>query len=162
MELRQTLSSLCHRGFFTSEIDGGREIFGLTAEGGKMWSSERCPEWSRYCTERYRTTIRNRTMMTVVAVSDVVRDDFLHYWPMYPARRRATMVSDFGLVPWRTFGRLHVGVATYIEVSEWTAAEIPVYLERYKKYESNLDENQSWWRTVSELQRFAGQGSKPS
>jgi hypothetical protein len=128
----------------------------MTAVGGNIWSSERCPDWGRFCMERYTTTIRGRTMMTITAVSPSIRDDFLDFWPMYDARRRKALVSDFGLVPWRPFGTLHVGIATYHEQHEWTPAEYAVYIEQYKHHQALLEENRSWWRFVDELQRFIG------
>lgn len=158
-QLRQTLTTLCQRGILSSTIEDRRELFAMTSDGGEVWSSERSPDWNRFCMERYTTTIRNRTMMTVVAVSAAIRDDFLHYWPMYPARRRTTVVSDFGFVPWRPFGVLHVGVATYKEQREWTPAEYAVYIEQFKQHQAVLYENRSWWRFVGELQRFLDHGA---
>ena len=152
--LRETLSSLCQRGILAADEDDSPHMFGMTAHGGEIWSSERCPKWDRFCMQRYTTTIRGRTMMTVIAVSSSVRNDFLRYWPMYPARKRKTTVSDFGLVPWHPFGTLHVGVATYKEQREWTFDEYKVYIEQYELHQTQLDANRSWWRFVGELQQF--------
>ena len=135
-----------------TDCDGTR--YKLTVNGGGLWSAERCPIWERYCTERYKTTLRQRTLMTVVAVSASVRDDFLDYWPMYTARRKASTISDFGLVPWHTFGTLYIGVATYSEPMRLSMDEIDDYLVRCKNHFAILNANRSWWRMVSELQRF--------
>jgi len=152
--LRTTLASLCERGILASEKARGRIVFGMTPAGGEIWSSERRPNWDRFCTERYAETIRGRTMMTVIAVSPTIRDDFLHYWPIYPARRKTATIADFGLVPWRPFERLHIGIACYAEKREWTPEESAVDTELQAKHRATLAVNRSWWRFVGELQRF--------
>lgn len=157
-QLRQSLIALCQSGILSTRVEDRCELFAMTPAGGEVWSSERCPDWERFCMERYSTTSRNRTMMTVVAVSAAIRDDFLSFWPMFPSRYRTTVVSDFGLVPWKTFGRLHVGVATYNEPHEWTMAEFADYTELVRQHQKVLDANRSWWRFIGELQRFLVQG----
>ena len=158
--LEDTIASLCQRGILVSEIDSDRTLYKLTVGGGDLWSAERCPVWERYCTERYKTTIRQRTMMTVIAVSASVRDEFLDYFPMYTARRKASTISDFGLVPWHTFGTLYIGVATYSEPRRISMDEIDDYFERCKNQITILNANRSCWRMVSELQRFIESDSR--
>jgi hypothetical protein len=122
-------------------------VFGMTAAGGSVWSQERCPIWKRYCTDRYATTLRNRTMMAVVAVSAQVRDEFLASWALNPARLRTAAISDHGLIKWHPFGQVFVGIATYDEL------ETNHYEVEYER---------GWWRTVPELQRFVARTGEPA
>ena len=92
--------------------------------------------------------------MTVMAVSPQVRDDFLTMWPLDQARRRTFTIADRGLIGWRPFGRLFVGVASYVEQRRWTPEEYVVWVERYRQHQATLERNRSWWRCVLELQRF--------
>lgn len=155
LQLLETLKSLVHRAILKSFTVDQREVFEMTPKGGEIWSLERCPDWDRYCRERYSTTSRDRTMMTVIAVSARIRDSFLDYCPIPPARRRTTTISDFGLLPWRSFEKLHVGIATYVEQREWSSPdEFDKSHKRYKRHQDVIDTKRSWWRFVGELQRF--------
>ena len=153
-ELRWRLRRLCDRDVVGTERYDERTFFCMTSIGGDLWSQERCPVWERFCSDRYRTTSQGRTMMSVVAVSAKIRDDFVSLWPMYPARRRTATIGDCGLVPWRSFHQLHVGVATYVEEHEWSRDEFEVWIHRDREHETLLERERSWWRDVSELQRF--------
>jgi hypothetical protein len=153
-QLRCRLRWLIDHCVLDTDRHENRNYFRMTANGGQLWSQERCPIWDRFCTERYKITLRNRTMMSVVAVSPQIRDDFLRLWPMYPARLRTATIADYGLVPWLPFPELHVGIATYDEQSEWTPEEYAVYLDGSREYQAVLQRERSWWRFVSELQRF--------
>jgi len=114
-ELRITLDRFMRDGIttFTDHEWNGHRYIALTEHGGQLWEQERCPIWNRYCTDRYKTTSRDRTLLSVVAVSPSIRDDFLRLWPEYPARRKKRTISDYGLISWRAFPELHVGLATY-------------------------------------------------
>ena len=76
-ELRRRLEWLCEHCVLQTECHEGREFFHMRETGGELWSQERCPSWDRYCTERYKTTSRGRTLMSVATVSAQIRDDFL-------------------------------------------------------------------------------------
>jgi hypothetical protein len=152
--LARRLHELSERNVIEFVPDNRDGYFRMTVAGGELWSLERCPVWERYCTERYTRTPRGRTMMSVVAVSEQIRDDFLRLWLMYPARRRLTTIADFGLLRWRTFPQLYVGLATYHEQHRWTCEEYSVYVEKYTEHQRVLESQRSWWRFVSELQRF--------
>jgi hypothetical protein len=153
-QLQCQLRWLCERGVLEAKRDHDRIVFHVTAAGGALWSQERCPVWERYCIETYKTTSRGRTMMTVLAVSPRVRDDFLTRWPLDPARRRSITMKDQGLIGWHRFGQLFVGVATYEEPRRWTPEEYAIWVERHQRHQAMLERERSWWRFVEELQRF--------
>lgn len=153
-QLQCRLRWLCEHGVLDSIADDDGTRLQITAAGGELWSRERCPVWERYCTEKYRTTRQGLTLMTVVAVSPEVRDDFLRLWLYYPARRRTATIADVGLIPWRPFGRLYVGMATYQEITDWSCDEHSEVIEACRGYSTRLEEGCTWWRTVGELQRF--------
>jgi len=153
-ELRWRLRRLCEQDVIGTERYENDMFFCMTSIGGDLWSQERCPVWERFCSDRYRTTSQDRTMMSVVAVSAKIRDDFLGLWPMYPSRRRTATIGDYGVIPWRSFHQLHVGVATYVEEHEWSRDEFEVWIHRDREHETLLERERSWWRDVSELQRF--------
>ena len=85
VELKNTLHLLCEHGVLKPLSISERVSFRMTRVGGEMWSLERCPDWTRYCTEQYRDLSGGRTLMTVMAASPVVRDHFLALWPKGPA-----------------------------------------------------------------------------
>lgn len=145
---------LCEHGILEPEHDGGRTRLQMTRDGGELWSQERCPVWERYCIERYTTTARGRTLMSVMAVSAKVRDDFLDMWPQYPARRRTAVITDRPLIEWHPFARIYVGVATYKEPRQWAPAEYTIWAEQHRQHWAMLERERSWWRCVPELQRF--------
>jgi hypothetical protein len=153
---------LCEHGALEPQRDGDHTWFQMTGGGGELWSKERCPVWERYCTERYTTTSRGRTQMSVMAVSPEVRDHFLALWPEYPARRKTTVISDCPLIAWHPFPRVYVGVATYEERHQWTPAEYVVWAEQHHLHWAMLERERSWWRCVPELQRFAPRPAEPS
>jgi hypothetical protein len=152
--LRSHLRWLSEHGALEIGSHSGRPLYRMTPAGGELWSQERCPVWERYCLDRYKTTSKGRTLMSVMAVSPHVRDSFLALWPLYPARRRAATITDPGLIRWHPFPRLYVGVATYHEPHEWTPDEYAVWVEQYRQHQAVLERERSWWRCVPELQRF--------
>jgi hypothetical protein len=153
--LRRQLRWLCQHGILIADGDDDSAVFRTTAAGGELWSAERCPVWERYCTERYSTTSKGRTIMTVCATSADIRDRFLDLWPVAPARRRTMTIPDRGLVGWHPFGRLFVGLACYTELLEWTSNEY----ESYKRHQAMVERERTWWRTIRELQRFIGESA---
>jgi hypothetical protein len=147
---------LCEHGVLEIQRVGHRAIYRITANGGELWSQERCPVWERYCMERYHTTSRGRTMMSVVATSPHIRDGFLRLWPLYPARHRCATIADYGLIRWRPLARLHAGLATYQEEhpSGGPQRNCGPITRRIVIIKTLLERERTWWRFVPELQKF--------
>ena len=55
----------------------GHQYISLTEQGGELWSSERCPVWERYCSTRETGSIKNKSFISITAVTSEIRDDFL-------------------------------------------------------------------------------------
>jgi hypothetical protein len=161
-QLQCALRWLCEHGVLEIERDAdGTAFHRMTAAGGALWSEERCPVWERYCTERYKTTSRGRTLMTVTAVSAEVRDHFLSLWSPNHGRRRAVTISDGGLIRWHSFGQLFVGVTTYEGKNPWEATwETPQEFAAWRERQAKIECERTWWRCVSELQRFVPNQAK--
>lgn len=153
-ELKLRLRELWKHRVIEVESRNNRTYLRMTAEGGRLWSEERCPVWERFCTERIKTTSQGRSLMSVVAVSPGVRDDYLRVWSPKESRRRVTAICNFGLVSWRSFPTLHVGIATYFERLPQTPDEIAIYRQWYFGHQARAQNDRSWWRSVPELQRF--------
>jgi hypothetical protein len=161
-DLRTSVEKLCHSGVVRVDVGESDRLSGpciqLTPHGGDLWSLERCPIWERYCMERYSETSAGRTIMTVIAASPEVRDDYLRVWPRYPARRREFTLYDYQLISWRQFPRLYVGAATYHEQRSWsTFEEYSAYRTMFEEHQQLVKRERSWWRGVRELQRFLSQ-----
>jgi hypothetical protein len=153
---------LCEHGALAAEGDGDRACYQMTHSGGELWSRERCPVWERFCVDRYRTTPRGRTLLSVMATAPGVRDDFLKLWPeATPLRRRTAVFADHQLIEWRPPGRVYVGLATYEEPHQWTSAEYFVWAELQRERRARLERERSWWRNVLELQRFLPGRAEP-
>lgn len=152
--LRATLRSMCERGLLGVHRETGPVRFHMTRLGFDAWSDERCPIWERFCTWHTRDRSNGRTRITVVAVSPEVRNDFIRYWPPYPARRRIKAIADYGLVAFRVFDTLHVGFAWFIEPQPSTCNDLDAFTQNYKRNLSRIREHRSWWGTVPQLQRF--------
>jgi hypothetical protein len=160
-QLRTRLRNLVDRGVLMAEHPPRGTVLRMTPEGGGLWSQERCPIWERFCCERYSETTSGRELMSVVAVSPQIRDDFLRLWPECltrdSVRRRATSIhniKNYELLNWKSFECYHVGLATYRVQREWTPGEFKVHRALYQEHLNRLEEERSWWRTVPELQRF--------
>lgn len=158
-ELRSTLRSFWQRGI--TEVGDrrfqGHRYASITPKGGELWAAERMPNWERYCTESYPAFIRGRVIVSVKCTTPSVRDDFVRLWPEYPARTKTATINDFGLVHWRNFGKLHIGLASYTEPIEWTPTEYFEWIQKHKAYLERVEQERSWWRTVGELQKFISQ-----
>jgi hypothetical protein len=153
-QLQQQLAELSGQHVITRHMNEHGPTVRITANGGDLWCRERTPIWDRFCTERYKTTLRGQTLMSVIAVSAEVRDTFLEIWPMYPARRRRTVIRDFGLIKWHPFTQLHVGLATYDEPNSWSGDEYISHRKASSEHQALLRRERTWWRNVKELQRF--------
>jgi hypothetical protein len=160
-QLRTRLQNLVDRGVLTAEHPPRGTVLRMTPEGGELWSQERRPNWERFCNEGYSETRGGRELMSVVALSPEIRDDFLRLWPECPTRdsvrRRAASIhnaKNHELLNWKSFECYHVGLATCRVQREWTLKEYPEFRARYRDHLARLDEERTWWRCVSELQRF--------
>ena len=157
-DLKTTLLSFWRRGI-TEVSDArhfGHRYASITSYGGELWAAERCPDWDRYCTESYPAFIRGRTIMSVKCATSWVRDDFLRLWPEYSTRIKTATINDIGLIPWHGFGKLHVGLASYAEPTQWTPEQYNEWLPRHQAHIEQVENERSWWRSVNELQKFAG------
>ena len=152
--LRCRLVWLCEHCILATDRQDRYTYYCMTENGGKLWSQERCPVWERYCRDHYGATSRNRTMMSVVAVSQSIRDDFLRVCSMYPTRVRTATISNHCLIPWKSFPRFHVGVSTYVEENAWTPEEYVDFERRQNDHLAVIQRERSWWRSIRELQRF--------
>ncbi|NQV26569.1 MAG: hypothetical protein HQ518_19615 [Rhodopirellula sp.] len=160
-QLRIRLQKLVDGGVLMVEHVSTEAIFRMASAGGELWSRERCPVWERFCFERYIQTLDGRELMSVVAVSSQIRDDFLRIWPVYAARRtirrRVTAIRNIEncrLLNWKSFECYHVGLATYRVQRKWGLDEFDAHCTLYREHIQQLEKERSWWRTVPELQRF--------
>lgn len=153
-ELLCHLRWLCEHGVLETDIQNNRRTFRMTPSGGELWSQERCPVWDRFCMERSTETLGGRTLMSVLAVSPEIRDDYLRLSLTVPARFRTATISNYCLIPWHPFPRLYVGLATYVEKREWTPEEYLVDRELQRERRALIQRERSWWQNVSQLQRF--------
>jgi hypothetical protein len=152
--LKSNIRLLCEHGVLAIKHDCDETRLQITCEGGELWSRERCPVWERYCTDRYKTTLRGRTLMSVRAISPQMRDEFLDLCPQRPARCKTAVLGSCTLIHWRPATPIYVGVATYEEPCEWTPEEFTEWAEQERQHLTTVEQNRSWWRTIRELQRF--------
>lgn len=154
--LKSTLVSFARRGITVVDDDvfQGDHYISISPKGGEFWASERQPKWERYCTDSYPATIRGRTIMSVKCTTSWVRDDFLRLQPEFPARTKSATIKDIGLIHWRDFGKLYIGLASYAEPRRWTPDEFDQWLPKHLDHIDRVEKERSWWRTVGELQRF--------
>lgn len=159
-ELKSTLGRLERDGIITTETNSfeGHPYISITHHGGSLWSAERCPVWERYCRgPRCSAIIHGRAIMSFRATSDDIRDDLLRLYPDSTPRVRKATIRDYGLVHWKQFGQIHVGLASYVEF--WQQSIGVDFNERLAKEQAHRDRVESertWWRSVGELQKFVG------
>ena len=134
----------------------GRAYIKLTKHGGAQWASERRPDWNRYCSYRECATIQDKTIVSVQCVSEDVRDDYLRHAFPNPIRTKTATVRDAGLIQWKPFARLYVGLASFREPINPSAAEFEEWMEDLRKHEMIIEPRRTWWHTVRELQKFTG------
>ena len=126
------------------------DVISLTSTGGAIWEQERQPIWERYCTDGYRGNNPNRTMLTVIALSESTRNDFVRYIPEKVFRCSMHRLRDQGLLGWRNFESLYVSVLMIEQKNTCSFEEF----EQQRTRETEREYNRTWWRTVCELQRF--------
>lgn len=155
--LKAKLNKLKGRGITRGEDHKfrGHRYLSITPKGGELWAAERQRRWDRYCTETYSETRVGRTIMCVTCTTSWVRDDFVRLQPEYPARTRSATIDDLGLIHWRDFGTLYIGLASYVRPREWTPEEFDERLPKHLAPIQRVEKERSWWRTVNELQKFA-------
>ena len=131
-----------------------RRYIGLTSDGVSLWESERCPKWERYCTERVCAELRGKTIISVRAVSPDVRDEYLRIAVENPIRLKKTTINDNGLIKWKLFDRLHVGLASCHEPNDVAVDNYDMWIQERRNYILMVERERTWWRTVRELQKF--------
>ncbi|MCA9166038.1 MAG: hypothetical protein KDB23_00145 [Planctomycetales bacterium] len=146
-QLQETLASLVESGLLSIERHDGREYFQLTPDGGNKWEAERLPDWHRYATERYGETPSGRSVVTIVATSPEIRNDFwrigcdVEMFAYTNGRIKRSTITNHVLIPWKTFPSLHVLVAV---LDDWWASTDWLALETRR----------TWWRVVRESYKF--------
>ena len=158
VELKQTVKSLVKRGLLEGQdfVLKGQRYIGMTKSGAGKWEIERRPDWNRYCTEREAAVIRGRTITSVCAVNPEVRDDFLRIAIQNPFRTKRKTINDLGLIPWKTFDQIHVGLASYIDSFDLAIDPYEAWQAMQIKTGLKIENERTWWRNVGELQRFVG------
>jgi hypothetical protein len=155
-KLRSVLARLISCGLIELQESSDEKYFSMTNKGGELWTMERCPIWDRYCIERYAGSVQSRTIMSVRAVSEEIRDDFLRLWPLQPTRTRTYTFTDDGLIYWLNFKRVYVGVVSY--ASTW--CESSHDFDAFKRQHFNaVEAGRTWWRNLGELQKFLEKSS---
>lgn len=157
-ELPCRMQSLCEQGILKTDVLYGQTFFFMTPAGGELWSLERCPGWERYCSVRHTTTTsKARTLISAIAVSREILEDFLTLTPMFRARHRTAVIAGDRMLSWRTFPKLYFGITTYVD---FFSEEYPDDGE-LERYWARLKNERSWWGSVPDLQFFTSrfQGS---
>lgn len=156
-ELKTTIRQWLHEGILEAKSDSDMRYVAMTSLGGELWEAERCPIWERYCYDRYPAEIRGRSIMSVRCVTPEIRDDFLKLAVENPVRTKTATISDNGLIRWRQFDKLHVGLASFTEdepVAMTTQDEVNEWVSRRLSNIERVESGRSWWRSVRELQKF--------
>jgi hypothetical protein len=150
--LQNTVEALCDRRILSRRRSNGVNYVGMTEYGGRLWSSERCPAWERYASERYGQTISGKPFVTIVATAAAIRDDLLRLcgpggsWQLDKARIRLFEIARHTLIPWRSFPSLFVGVVVdFGDETDWATL---------KSGSKMHEEGRTWWRNTRELQKF--------
>lgn len=149
-QLSERIEFLRLKGVLRCGREGDRSVNQITELGGRLWSKERCPVWDRFCLERYSGVSLNREMVTVVALNEAIPYEFLRTFAVPPIRSKVVNISDVGILPWRSFGRLSVGVFVF---EETVSRNIRTALDS-SKFRVRSEHQRTWWRNVSELQKF--------
>ncbi|MBX3449073.1 MAG: hypothetical protein KF777_05895 [Planctomycetaceae bacterium] len=149
-ELRSTISRLLARGMI-SETYFPREGYSgyyLTREGGRIWETERAPNWDRYCSEGVRFTDHGQEALQIYC-----KDEQLgrHFANVASSCRQymididqldlfATDLKSFHHIYWRDFDKI-------------CCLEAPILADSF-----NMDTDwdyyearRTWWRTLVEL-----------
>lgn len=154
--VRSFLKNLVENSVLETSIKYGHQYVSLTKQGGKLWSSERCPAWNRYCSYRYPACIRGRTIISVLSISKSIVDDVLDFEVVDPIRCKKKMIRDGELlIRWKSFGRLFVGLASFIDGSETNVFhEFQNWIKRRQERERQWEAKRTWWNNLRQLQKF--------
>lgn len=176
-ELDEALTRFAKAGILTTTRwpnDGhrlqGQTCFTMTPEGGRIWESERLPDWSRYTTEMYSRVPIEKESVTIVSTSPSICDDFWRigwetgffdcgWFEARPGRSRRATIRDYGLLPWKRFDRLHVLVGIVEASPIQSGCEVTIEENQRQQAErigmaEELDRRRTWWRFVEELSKF--------
>ena len=133
----------------TGQFLKGREYIKINEFGGEIWCSERSPVWERYCSDRESATIGSNTIYSVCAVSPKIRDDYLRISIPNSARTRTATISDNGILPWKTFDRLYVGLASFpSDPDSFELEDFDHWLELRKQHIITVGRERTWWRSA--------------
>lgn len=155
VEVKETIKRWKREGVLSVERHPLGPYVKLTPKGGKIWEEERCPDWKRFCKDRYPSSRDGRPIVLVKCVSKEICHDFLRVSLEKPLQIKTKTVKDRGLINWRTFDKLYVGIAFFDdELFEENSLDFETRQVRLRSYLNNVEENRTWWRTVFELQKF--------
>jgi hypothetical protein len=177
-EVDSTLDGFLRQGWLSLTrvpLDGsrlqGQPCFTMTTEGGRIWESERRPNWSRYLIDIYGgVPIEKESISIISTMAETGQNCWrIGFGTRYfdhglsdryrPGRFRQTIIRDYELLPWKTFDKLHVLVGILEEPTESFESQVTCddYSIRRAEWEANIAEwelRRTWWRDVGELAKF--------
>lgn len=148
-ELDTVYFDLEKRGYVNRLESTKGPILSITECGAKAWEIEREPVWSKYCSIRQSARLKNCAILSVCAVSQSTRDDFIESAIFQPIRLKTATISDPSLLKWKSFDRIYVGLASYVEEQQ-----NPEGFIEYSQHLSRVEETRTWWSSVRQLQKF--------
>lgn len=151
--LEQTLESFADEGLVSCEEyfdDRSHRYLALTSAGGRLWESERRPDWTRYVTGIY-SGFRPRTQRPRIAIYGHSLSICRAYFDAgcssghfhYRGGRNASADCNRQLIYWRPTARVYV-VSAWLE--SWSCETDWSYLEMKR----------SWWSSPDEIGKFWG------
>jgi hypothetical protein len=133
----------------------------ITEHGAALWSSERCPVWERYCVDREFAVVGDQTLVSVRAVTPKIREEYLQIAHSNPTRVKRTTIRDNGLLPWRSFDCLYVGLVSFTKPKWHPSDDLQPWLEYRQGELARVERQRTWWRDIGELQKFSNPSSAP-
>ncbi len=133
----------------------GQRYFAITEYGAALWSSERCPVWERYYVAREFAEVGDQTLVSVRAVSPEIRDEYLQIAHPNPTRFKRATIRDNGLLNWKSFACLHVGLISYLEPKWNPTGDLAPWIQNRNAELARVERQRTWWRDIGELQKFS-------
>lgn len=155
--LKLTLSRFTDDGIIQAIDDWffrGHQYISLTQHGAELWSSERCPVWEQHCSTRQTGSIPEKSFMSIQAVTPEIRDDFLRIRFQDPIRIKRTTICGDGMLWWKSFDRLHVGLACFDEHHGIPPEQLGQWAESQREHMMMIEQERTWWQSARELQKF--------
>lgn len=165
-DLEHTLTRFLREGIIrqTERYFRDQQYIAITPYGASLWSSERCPVWERFCVDRIFSEVGERRGMSVCAVSATIRDDYLRIAHRNIQHLKRAIIRDIGLLEWKSFERLHVGLVVY-RVPKLPAVQtqdsVLAFTEERWRHIRHTERDRTWWRCVGELQKFCNPERTP-